>query len=401
MKLSKCKNLFPVLAEEHDCTGCMACLSSCPVNAIQSRKGDDGHNYVEIDEDKCIGCKKCEKICQLSLSNYGDNDIRKSVVYAAWNTNSLDRLNSTSGGIFSAIAKTVLANQGAVVGATLEGRQCKHILISKVDDIYKLQGSKYMASSMEGIYNVIEEELCKGIVLFTGVGCQCAGVLAYFDKHKYRKNLITVDLVCGGAPSKILLDKYYLNNLDVEKIISFRNKDKYTLRIVKNGEIVNDNSKNLPLHGFNCDLTSRFSCYHCQFACAHRKTDLTIGDLWNYNIYKDEHEKGISTIIIHTEAGKNLVDNSNVELHQIKWKDCLCYCRRIVSGEGHIFRPRRNLARNAKNMPYENFVKLYCISMKPRDCILFVFRIYRFIVNRFLHFRIDYRINRILKKYEA
>ena len=90
-----------------------------------------------------------------------------------------------------------------------------------------------MSSSMDGIYKIIEQNIDKGIVLFSGVGCQCAGVLAYFEKHRSKNNLYTVDLVCGGAPSRLLLDKFYEHYPDIERIVSFREKDKYVLKVVK------------------------------------------------------------------------------------------------------------------------------------------------------------------------
>ncbi len=389
---------LPQLASQYTCTGCMACLNCCPVQAIQSYEGDDGHRYVKIDSDKCIRCKKCEKVCSLSLKNYGENNIHKSKVYAAWNTDPLERRKSTSGGIFSAVARKVIEDKGVVIGATLDDRVCKHILIRNIEDINIIQGSKYIESSMGEIYKEIEKELENKKVLFSGVGCQCAGILAYFDNHKFKNNLITIDLVCGGVPSKILLDKFYENNPNVKRIVSFRDKDKYQLKVEENKRVIEIKKKNLPLNGFNCDMTNRYSCYNCQFACIHRKTDLTIGDLWNYDVYKEEHEKGISTLIIHSESGKKIIETSSLEYHEINWSDCLKSCRRIACGKSHIFSPRYNLIENSKKMSYDDFVELYCITMKPKNCFLFLFRIYRFILNKFLFFKIDHKINKFLKK---
>jgi len=42
-----------------DCTGCNACVSRCPVEAISGEK-DQKHS---IDEDICIGCGDCGRIC--------------------------------------------------------------------------------------------------------------------------------------------------------------------------------------------------------------------------------------------------------------------------------------------------------------------------------------------------
>ena len=55
---------LPQLADIHDCIGCMACVDSCAQKALSSYRGDDGHLYVRLSEDKCVGCLKCEKVCK-------------------------------------------------------------------------------------------------------------------------------------------------------------------------------------------------------------------------------------------------------------------------------------------------------------------------------------------------
>lgn len=375
------KNI-PQLAKKKECTGCLACVSSCPQGALSSYTADDGHVYVKINEEKCIGCKKCEIVCKNSRNCFGNNNLFESKIYAAWIKDNVIRKKSTSGGVFAAMAKTVIEKGGVVVGSSLENRECRHILISKVEDIIKLQGSKYLASSMDGIYQEIEKKISKGLVLFTGTGCQCAGVLTYFKNSKYKNNLITLDLVCGGYPSKILIDKFYEQHNDIDKIVSFRSKDKYILKVLKDGKVVEFKEKNLPLHGFNCELTNRYSCYNCQFAKAHRKTDITIGDLWNYNVFKEEHSKGISTIIVHSKRGEELLSDSDVIIKNIDWSDSINYCKRIVWGKAPVFHPRKVLAKNSKKMNTNRFEKLYCINMKIKDIDLFIFRIYRFIIRK-------------------
>lgn len=394
-------NKCPELAIENECTGCLACVDSCTQNALEHFIGKDGHFHISFNEDKCIGCKTCERICYSSRNKSGSNELDKSQVYAAWSANSQDRYNATSGGVFAAVARCVFNRGGVVVGACLEGRECKHVLITESKDIERLQGSKYMSSSMAGIYRVIEKELCKHPVLFSGVGCQCAGVLAFFEKSRYRDNLITLDLVCGGAPSRILIDKFYEHYSDVERIVSFRSKDKYELKVLEKGKVKTILEKTLPLHGFNCELTNRFNCYHCQFARAHRMTDITIGDLWNYNYMPAEHENGISTVIVHTKVGKTLLDEAQILLNDLKWKDCINYCKRIVWGNGHIFEPRKNLVYNSVTMDFETFNKLYCMSMKFYDFNMMIFKIYRFCVMRKNDFKAKKYINLLIKKYEG
>ena len=374
------KKKEPKLASKKKCTACLACVYSCPKGAISTYLDDDGHIYVKIDKEKCIGCKKCEVTCKNSRNCFGNNNLYESNIYAAWAKNIDLRKNSTSGGVFAALAKTVIEKGGLVVGASLEGKKCKHIMISKLEDLIKLQGSKYLSSSMDGIYKKIEKQLSEGIVLFSGTGCQCAGVLAYFKNSKYKDNLITVDIVCAGYPSNILIDKFYDNHNDINKIVSFRTKDKYVLKVLKNDEIIELKEKNLALHGFNCELTNRYNCYNCQFAKAHRNTDITLGDLWNYNIYPKEHSKGISTVIIHSKTGEKLLLDSNINMKNIEWHDSINYCKRIVWGKTPIFLPRRMLVYNSKKMKLNRFKKLYCMSMKVTDIDLFIFKVYRFLI---------------------
>ncbi len=388
----------PKLATKKKCTACLSCVSSCPKGAIQPYTYNDGHVYVRIDKEKCIGCKKCEIVCKNSRNTFGNNNLYESSIYAAWTKNKDVRKNSTSGGIFAALAKTIIEKGGVVVGASLEKRECKHIIISNIEDIKKIQGSKYLCSSMNDIYKKIEERICNGLVLFTGTGCQCAGVIAYFRNNKYKNNLITLDLVCGGYPSKILIDKFYEKHKDIEQIVSFRTKDKYILKVLKNGKIVEVKEKNLPLHGFNCELTNRYNCYNCQFAKAHRKTDITIGDFWNYNLFEEEHSKGISTVIVHTNTGKELLLESDVILKNINWSDSINHCKRILWGKTPLFLPRRMLVNNSKRMNINRFEKLYCINMKIMDFDLFVFRLYRFIIMKINKFMASVYIIYILNK---
>lgn len=373
---------YPKLANKKECTGCLACVDSCPKKAIGYYQGDDGHVYVYVKKEHCIGCRICERVCVSSRLNYGNNDLNMSQVYAAWSSNQEDRKYATSGGVFASLARYIIENGGVVVGACLQGKECSHILIDNVYDIKKLQGSKYMSSSMEGIYKTIEKKIRHGKVLFSGVGCQCAGVLAYFENNKYRDNLITMDLVCGGLPSRILLDKFYQENPDIEGIVSFRKKDKYELRVKEKGVEKIIDAKSLPLHGFNCGLTNRYSCYYCQFSCAHRKTDMTIGDLWNYDYMFDEHIKGISSVIVHSQRGKDFLEKASVVLNDIRWDECINYCKRIVWGKEPLFYPRKKLAEYSEKLNYEEFKQLYCMDIKPRNLKLFMFRIYRFVSMR-------------------
>jgi Fe-S-cluster-containing dehydrogenase component len=46
-----------------------ACLKGCPVSAISKRAGD---GIVLIDQEKCIGCRQCEKACPYGAPQFNE-----------------------------------------------------------------------------------------------------------------------------------------------------------------------------------------------------------------------------------------------------------------------------------------------------------------------------------------
>lgn len=375
---------LPQLADIHDCTGCMACVDSCAQKAICSYRGDDGHLYVRLNEDKCIGCLKCEKVCKGRELNKGCNDLKESSPFAAWTADSGLRIRSTSGGVFAAVAKRILQDGGVVVGSTFDGRHAKHVVIERCDDLYRLQGSKYVQSNTEGIYNEIKNNLPIRKVLFSGVGCQVAAVLSYFSNSPYKDNLFTMDLICGGVPSDLLMEKYFEMKEGLNAISSFRTKRKYELRGFIDGKEEVLGRGALPLAGFAAELTNRFSCYDCQYANAHRKCDITIGDLWGNVGFEEEEDNGLSLAIAHSGRGLSLLKESNLNLHPVKWRYFLQYNGRLVIGKTPIPYLRKTLARNACKMTSATFAEVYSSTTHINHPIFFLDRCIRALQSRFL-----------------
>lgn len=54
----------PVLyGSASECCGCGACVSVCPKDAIAMKPDGYGFPYPRIDEDLCVGCRMCLKVC--------------------------------------------------------------------------------------------------------------------------------------------------------------------------------------------------------------------------------------------------------------------------------------------------------------------------------------------------
>ncbi|MBO7440883.1 MAG: 4Fe-4S binding protein, partial [Bacteroidales bacterium] len=60
-----------------NCTGCSACYSACPKSAISMTETEEGFLYPKIDDDKCIKCGLCEKVCPaISPLKSQDKDLK-------------------------------------------------------------------------------------------------------------------------------------------------------------------------------------------------------------------------------------------------------------------------------------------------------------------------------------
>ena len=187
------------------CTGCEACASACPVHCIVMKPNKDGFYYPVINIDKCIECKKCFKTCpnNSKLPKY------KSRFFMGWHKDEKILLNSSSGGAFTAIADLILEQGGIVFGAWFDdiNHTVQHIGIEKSNELWKLRLSKYFQGRIYDCYTLAESELKTGRqVLFTGTGCQIAGLYKYLGKEY--GNLLTVDILCHGITSKKIIDAY-------------------------------------------------------------------------------------------------------------------------------------------------------------------------------------------------
>ena len=380
---------MPQLADKYSCTGCLACHDSCPKQAISSFWDEEGHLTYNVDITLCIECGLCEKTCPVvSGYQYGNNSLKESHPYAAWTKNNELRAKSTSGGVFAALAKYIIKKGGVVIGASMHHNCVRHILIDKEEDIAKLQGSKYTQSNTDGIFKTVKQLLREGReVLFSGMGCQVAGLLSYLGKMDYSGQLHTVDLICGGVPSRFLIDYYLKENPEVDEVVSFRNNSKYEFSVQdKSGKkkVVPLSERPFPLCGFYTELTNRYSCYDCKFIGAHRKSDITIGDFWGDNAHMEEHAKGISIAVTHTENGRNLLYKAEIEAHEAKWEIFLMHNPRMIDGykRASQSKARRNLAKAFSELSYESLLQIYANKATLSQPLLMAKKIYRYMIGR-------------------
>lgn len=308
------------------CCACGACLNICPKQAISMQKDEYGFLYPQIDESKCIKCGLCLKTCAFQNSELKNIPIK---TYAAQSDNT-DLKESASGGIFASIAINVLREGGVVYGAAMEIENDKltvrHIAVENDADLIKLQGSKYVQSSTEKIYQDIKKKLNDNrLVLFSGTPCQVDGLNSYLGKTY--DNLITIDIICHGVPNNQMFQDYIvlLEEKYKDKIIDFKFRDKTKgWGLTAKGYTAKGYTAIIPAnvssyyYMFLKSYIYRDSCYRCKYACKNRCGDITIGDYWGIekahpevlkvNEYGLDYKNGISCLIVNTEQGAKVLE---------------------------------------------------------------------------------------------
>lgn len=343
------------------CTGCSACESSCPVNAIKMVLSNEGFYEPVIDSERCINCSKCLKVCPL------DKKIGtpKKKSYYGWHKDPNVCFNSSSGGIFRGLADDVISRGGIVFGA-IYSEDWKSVVFEDSDHISlnAIQKSKYTVSNPFGIYKRIKDQLDSGRkVVFSGTPCQCAGLTQFLGKPY--SNLLKIDFVCGGMASLTFyrehieaLEKKY--NSGIESIdfrpkkwgwgkqriqVCFKNKKEYHAR------------SHMDTY-FKCfaneHVSVRETCLGCEFYSYH-VSDITLADFWGYkNAGVRENKKGLSLIVANTTKGIAAVENNNdLEINSLdsKYSD---YAFRSKSPNMEKVKQRNIFFKHALTNGFEN-----------------------------------------------
>ena len=306
------------LADVERCTGCGACLASCTHGAITMKFDREGFEVPVIDAEACVGCGKCEAVCPVlhfsKQESLAYSDCQKG--YAARNRHMEQRLVSSSGGIFPAIAEWILSQGGMVVGTTFDERyEAVHGIAEDDHQLQKLQGSKYLQCRADTTtFRTIKENLKKGrLVLYSGMACQVVGLKSFLGKDY--PNLYTIDLICMGIPSSVVWKRYLETYFKGEEIrhVNFKEKsigwDRFCVLIDTDKRCFReDGMSNHYMRSMFLTWNMRRSCFNCPFKRAERVSDFTLADCWGASrLVPQMHDnKGLSSVIVHSQKGHRL-----------------------------------------------------------------------------------------------
>lgn len=342
------------ICDKNKCTGCCACMNSCPKDCISMEYDEYGILRPVIDNTKCVNCGACQKSCPVN----NEMELRRpQKAYAGWNLDDDIHKTSASGGAAIAFYETMIEQGGVCFGTKFDKDLNLNIQMAESKaQARQFHGSKYVQAYAG--YSFKETKKCldsgKG-VLYIGTPCQIAGLKSYLKKD-YEK-LITVDLICHGVPSL----KYLKTHIDtIEKKIgqkadniTFRGEYSFELALYNTGKLIYRKYRFLDNYftGFLNGLFYRPNCYNCPYACDKRVSDITIGDFWGLGREKPcayTLQGGVSVILPNTEKGHAFVMNAKNKMFIDERP-----LSEAINGNAQLKHP------SEKNDKYDEFKELY------------------------------------------
>ena len=295
------------------CTGCRACEQLCAHHAIEMKPDKEGFLSVYIDRDKCVDCGLCQNRCPQNALMQKSEPLMSLAVR---DRDDKELGVSASGGAFAAAARVILQRGGVIVGAAYhDDMTVGHFVVDRLENLHKVQSSKYVQSNTEATYSQVKELLIRGReVLYSGTPCQIGGLRAYLRKDY--DTLYTMDLICHGVASPKLFAKYlvWLGGKMKGKIIGYDFRDKSCgwgldyMTKTKTKTKTKPSTLDPYYYHFLEGTTYRECCYRCNYCTKERVGDITIGDYWG--IEKEHPEfystRGVSCLLVNSEKGERL-----------------------------------------------------------------------------------------------
>ncbi len=220
------------------CSGCGACVPTCPNKAISLIDVFEQGIRPRVDITKCQGCGKCIEVCPgigLSHSKFDEKtigELRQSwgPVLEIWEGYAADpeiRFKGSSGGAATALALYCLEKE-KMKGVLHIGSDSKQPLSNipvfsrNREDLLRCTGSRYSPAAPCEKFDWISQ--ADGECVFIGKPCDVAALRKFQKLHPEFNTKIglTISIFCAGTPSTAgthkLLDSLGVKAEDVDEI---------------------------------------------------------------------------------------------------------------------------------------------------------------------------------------
>ena len=254
--------------------------------------------------------------------------------FAAWTADTPLRIQSTSGGVFTELARAMFRRGGIVVAAgwTRNPLYVTHKVARNEGDLVEMRGAKYAPSDMSTTWTAVREAIDnKTPCLFVGTPCQTAAMRNVFREHS--DVLLLCSIFCHSVPDPIVWKKY-VRELESEigkclGEVHFRSKDHggswrrgmFVAKFLDGKQLIEPLSANVYANAFFSRLSTRSSCLACQFKTGNCGADLMIGDFWGIEESYPELDdgKGVNAVLVYSERGAELLGDTNCVLHEVSY----------------------------------------------------------------------------------
>lgn len=208
-----------------------------------------------------------------------------------------------------------------------------HVCADTMEQVYPMQGSKYVQSNVGNTYAEAKEKLQEDrFVLFSGTPCQVAALKSYLGNKVYDK-LFTLDLVCHGVPNNRFFHQY-LSTFEKEyngKVTDFHFRHKRPdwlhgcmwAKLKKGERYITKEIFHVESPYFDFfsqkDKSCRQSCSVCKYATSSRVSDMTMGDFWGFqkagiNI---AYNNGLSCLLVNDKRMLPILGELNLNLQEV------------------------------------------------------------------------------------
>jgi coenzyme F420-reducing hydrogenase beta subunit len=218
--------------------------------------------------------------------------------------------------------RAVVRDGGSVVGCQFQQGSFTFKVARTEDGISAFAGSKYVHSDASDAYPLVVKELDRGgEVLFIGLPCQVAAMRRHVAlvKPAAIDRLLTVDLLCHGAPSVGVLEAALSDagcDLDSCRSLRFRKAGEYGLVI--DNTPASRYGRDPYVDAFLSGLSLPRCCHDCRFSTLWRPGDVSLGDCWGTGLVA-ERDAGVSLVLVQTDAGARLLERADVTLEKMDY----------------------------------------------------------------------------------